>query len=395
MDLRDPFFESVGVEVIGGSAIDHDGIEALQVHLEYGDEAVPQPRDVVLQTTDALSQVRWTLDPMQGLAYRYRYRVMFGVNAPTGAAHRLESPWHTSNATKLMIDPRDLYHVENIRVQAVGLPFDRYAMVEVNLRHQDPEDGLEFTHTVVLSPSQDNHEWTFRRRPDGPAQFDYRLTFYPLGAEPIETEWQTSLDPAVLVSDLLPNELNVMVAPAGDFERIRRIMVEMRYDDPGNKVRQLDLLTFDKDEMKSWQVRLVDPHRREYQYRVIVQYRDGSIKSLPTVSTSDQLIFIGEVFERTAKVKVSPAGQSFDRAGLNKVRVRLSYQDESNQLHDSTDLVFTSLTDSFEWNYRIQDPAFQTYRYQITYFQDDGFIRRNPPQQSTHEHLVIPIPSMP
>ncbi len=391
VDLRDPFFQQVKVEVVGGAAITTDAVDVVQVHLQYGADGDAEPRDVLLEAADAKESTAWALDPDVGLNYRYRYQVRFNPNAPPGAGTMLTSPEEETNATKLVIDPRDLYQLRTATVQAVGIDVERYPQIEVNLRYRDEDTNLELVETVILDKDKSKGEWRWRTSPTAPATFDYRLTYYPKGAEPIAGEWQTNLDPAVIVEDPRQEELEITVSPAGDFGVIRRIMVELQYVDLANHVRETKLLTFDKDEMQSWRIRLADPNQRRYRYRVIVQYLNNTVKQLPFAETDELLLFVGDVFEQTKKVTISAAGKPFNRAGLSKVRVRLSYEDPVNTINEVREVLLTSLDDTDEWSFNIKNPDHSRYTYEVHYIKTTGFTVKQQPQQGDADHLVIPI----
>ena len=393
VDLQDPYFQTVSVEVVGGAAMETDKIDAINVHLDYGEANQQSPQDIILRNSIDSKKIQWPLESSVGFNYQCQFEVLFKPDAPPGLGSRLQSHPKATNETKLIIDPRDLYDIQKVTVEPVSLPFERYSKVEVNLRYQDPENELELVKTIILQKEEtpSKHEWVFRLADPTKTQYQYKLTFYPIGAEPIEGEWQDSFDPAVLVNDPYPNSLEVTVAPAGDFEAIRRIMVEMSYTDPDHNIHHMDLLTFDKDEMQTWKIRLVDSQKRDYQYRVIVQYKQGEIKRLPPVTSRDQLLFVGDVFERIVNVKVSAEGKPFERAGLSRVIVTLRYEDEANSLREEKELVLRGLEDAFDWKFKITDPLKDQYSYEVLYVQDDGFKRREAARHESRENLIIPI----
>jgi hypothetical protein len=391
IDLRDPFFQRVRVEVTGGAAMKTDKVDAVHVHLEYGPDGRAEASDVLIREAGKTEAVAWVLDEQAGLNYRYHFRVHFDPEAPPGAADMLVSPEYVTNATKLLIDPRKLYAMRKAEVQASGVDWTRYDQIEVNLRYSDAAAALELTETVLLQHDKLKQDWQWRTRPDAPAAFDYRVTFYPKVREPIRRDWQSSIDPAVIVGDALTEVMEVTVSSAGDFNLIRRIMVELRYSDPANNVREQKLLTFNGDEMQTWQVQLADPTLRRYTYRVIVQYQDNTIKQLPTVETDEMLIFVGDVFEQARTVTISAAGRPFNRASLSKVRVQLRYEDPANEVLETHETVLTSLDDSDEWRFNVKDPEIDRYTYEVHFIETTGFVTRQAPAQSSTDQLVIPI----
>jgi hypothetical protein len=84
--------------------------------------------------------------------------------------------------------------------------FERYPQVEVSLRYNDPEAGPVLTETLRLKQGENHKSWSFRISDLATHAFDYKVTYYPHGAEPIFREWQTSNDLVVNIGD--PPELS-------------------------------------------------------------------------------------------------------------------------------------------------------------------------------------------
>ncbi|MGB8645237.1 MAG: hypothetical protein WCF84_08360 [Anaerolineae bacterium] len=394
IDLADPFFQQVKVNVVGGAAIGSDQVDHVEFHAEYGPDGAGQPQDLLLDSAGATSTVQWALIPHVGLSYNYRYHVYFKPNAPAGQGTNIQSPVLQSNATKLVIDPRDLYQIQKVNVQAINLPFDRYSQVEVALRYVDAVNNLTLKNDVMLTKNSQSGDWSFRVAPGISPSYQYQLTYFPTLGAPLVEDWVSTNDPAVLVTDPTAGTrpLVVTVMPAGDFNKILRILVNMTYDDNANNVHQSDLLKFvAATDSQDWTVRIANPNSGAYVYQVSVLYKDGTTKQFPAIPSTERVLFVGDIFQRTVHVKVTLAGHSFEDAELAKVRVRLSYDDPANQIHSSQEGLLTSLSDSFVWDYQIKDPTMDSYTFQVTYIRTDGFQNNQPPRTSNVELLVVPI----
>ncbi len=391
VDLNDPFFQAVKVDVIAGGAMATDKIDHIVVHLEYGPDEAKAPQDILLNSPTDKGHAQWALNASAGLNYQYSYTVFFKPDAPPGKGDNVQSPTITTNATKLVIDPRDLYRIQTVHVQQINVPFDRYPEIQVELRYADTDAGISLDKPFVIQKGSESADWAFRLSDAANTAYEYRSTFYPVGAEPIPGTWQTTVDPAVLITDPYPKTINVTVSPAGG-PTIQTIFVDLSYHDPANGISQDDLFSFKPgDGMKAWVVHIADPTKRDYTYTVHVQYKDGTIKDLAPVTCADTLIFVGDVFNRTFRLTVSASGKSFSDAELSKVRVLLSYDDNANQIHASEEVILNSVDDKSDWSFEMKDASVNTYSYAVTYYGLDGFSRNIPAQQSSAEQLIIPI----
>lgn len=387
VDLADPYFQQLKVDVVGGAAIVSDHIDRLAVHVEYGNA---QPQDILLATAGDTNKMRWALLASEGFNYQYKYQVFFKPDAPPGAGDHLESAMIKANASKLIVDPRDLYQIQKVHVQAVNLPFDRYSQVEVNLRYVETENNLTLQKTILLSQNAAADDWSFRTGPDGSLAYEYQLIYYPVGAQAITQPWVQTNNPAVLVGDPYPDVLNVTVVPAGNFDKIQRMMVEMAYDDSENNFHQEQLLTFTTlNDMKAWSVHIQNRLKRDYTYAAIIQYKDGTVKQFPPVPTEDTLLFVGDIYKRTFKVAIGLNGPSFLESNISKIVVNLAYQDAANQINLTKQVVLMSINDAYDWSFQMMDPAADSYTYEITYYGTDGFKRHQPVQPSNKTELQI------
>jgi len=387
VDLADPFFQQIKVDVVGGAAIATDHIDRLSVHVQYTDD---QPQDTLLANAGDTTKMTWALKPDKGFDYNYNYQVFFKPDAPEGVDPHVASGTIKSNASKLIVDPRDLYQIQKVHVQAVNLPFDRYTQVEVNLKYTDPATKTVLQKTIIISQNATADDWSFRTAPDESLSFQYQLTYYAAGVQPLQKEWVTSQDPAVLVGDPFPDALTVTIVPAGDFSKIQRMMIELTYDDAQNNIHQEQTVTFTSlNDMKVWSPHIQNRMKRDYSYAAIVQYKDGTVKQFPPVPTSDTLLFVGDIYKRTFKLDISLTGRPFNETGLNKIVINLTYVDAANQINLAKEVVLSSINDTYEWSFAMMDPNADSYTYQVTYYSADGFKQRQPAQSSNKTVLQL------
>lgn len=389
VDLDDPFFERLQVRVTTPEESAVDKLEAVKVHLEYGDE----PRDVLLRDPRAEETVVWSLDPSRGLDYRYSFEIFFKPDAPPGPVGSLRSETVTTNETTLVIDPRRLYGRQQVKVQAApDIDFNRYPAIEAELRYRDPEAALDLRHSLVLTDQGKDASWAFRLADPRRTGFQYRTTFFRTGGEPITSDWRESADSTVLLTDPLPNALQVTVVPAVDFERVLKLFVVLEYDDAANAHHIEQLMDFDAaGKTLVWNPRIVDPTRRDYRWRATFLYRDGTSREQPWARASESLLVVNETFQRTRVITVGAEGEPFDRARVSRVQIALSYEDLEHDVHERTEITLRSLDDRAQWSFTIHDPARDRYRYEVTIVQSDGFRRRLPAQQSADETLLIRV----
>jgi hypothetical protein len=388
VDLNDDFFKTVKVDVLADAALGADQVDQMKVHFEYG-SGTTQPKDVVLSASGATAQALWTYDKAAGVNYTYEYEVLFKDGAPQGAGNSVKSGVINSNATKLVL-PDQLYVIQDIGVQAVNIPFDRYTQVEVELGYDDPANKIALTQTYLLSATNQSYTWRIRLADSTLTDYRYRLTYYPVGKPPITGDWKTTSAPALIVTDPYPNVIKVTVLPALDYTKVQRALVTLAYTDAANNISQTDLLPplASADAVGQWTCNIADGTKRTYTYQVDVQYKDGSVKEYPAVPCSDRMLFVSDSYKLPVKVIVSAAG-SFDAAGVGSASVALAYDDPANNNHAAQTLTLTPSSPSGEFDFTIMDPQKTRYSYIVTYSTTDGFNRVDP--QATSDQTTLQI----
>src|SRR5260370_6640591 len=180
VDLNDDFFKTVRIDVVTDQAFAADQIDQMKVHFEYAGE----PKDLVFSAPGATAQAIWTYDKDAANEYTYQYEVLFKDSAPQGQGKSVKSPVMKSKETKLVL-PDQLYTIQNIAVQAVNIPFDRYTQVEVELSYADPDNQISFAHTYLLNATNQSPMWRIRVADPTKPDYNYPLTHYPVCKLPI------------------------------------------------------------------------------------------------------------------------------------------------------------------------------------------------------------------
>jgi hypothetical protein len=201
IDIGDPFFQTLKVDVRAAPDFAAEHIHMVDVTLEYDPTANP-PSHVLLSDANQSGQVEFMLDSKLGNTYVYSYEVFFNSDAPQGLGISLKSPAIQSDARMLIVDPRALYTLRKIAVVAMGIRFDRCEKVDVELRYDDQPNGLALGTVITLAQTNQSGDWTIRLADPTKTAFQYRLTYHPASGTPIVGDWINSTSPSVVVGDM-------------------------------------------------------------------------------------------------------------------------------------------------------------------------------------------------
>jgi hypothetical protein len=391
VDLNDPFFQRVSVDVATTPVIASDHIDQIAVNFNYaGANAVPQ--GLAFNATTSTGNVSWELDQTVGMTYTYDVSISFKADAAAGSSLQVTGGPETGHTPRITVDPRKYYAIQTVDVEAIAIPWDRYAQITVELAHDQPAGASTFQHSIALTSATTTGTWSFRTADPADAQYRYRTTYYQVSGSPIVLDWQSTDKPAIVVTDYDTAVLKVMLTTDVDFTKITRIIVTLDYEDPANGISQNTVFQLTSDaQVEQWALPIVDKTKRDYTYAVTVQYADHSAKVLPPVPTTDRVLNVTDAYRRPMLVTVGAAGQSFGDANIDHIDVALRYDDGANNSHAASTVTLHSLTDTATFSYIVLDPSNDSYTYAVTYYTNDGFNQQGAPQTSNVASLVIPV----
>lgn len=275
IDLGDPFFQSLGLEVRAFAPFDKEPIAFVDVDVEYRGENEAGVEEVKTQTftfTRSGEPQKWNPSLLgKNRGYRYRYRVSYtGRDKPSAF-----SPWQSDDQPSLNVavaDPGKL----DVAVFSANLNFDVVSTVSVNLRYVDPEAPEEAVdQTLVLDKATRSSsllKYLYR-----PVAGPVRLTpsFFLANGQRVEGKTIETRATQVPIQMPFVDMLNVSVAPAGDFSDVVQVVVSLSYDDGAGFREDKDIRFTAADQLVSWNVLLRRPEQRRFRYKALILYKNA------------------------------------------------------------------------------------------------------------------------
>lgn len=373
-DLDDPWFERRRLAIAARADFARDGIGAINVRARYGQHQ----RNVLLTAQKPEAELDWAslvvagaMDRRVELSYEVDFAAANGAQRP----RRISSPTEVIELEALEVNPRDLYTVVPVPIVALGLSFEQYPQVEVQLRYEDPGSGIAQDELFRLDASRQSAEFArFVLDPDV-REYQVRVVYRAADHRDVDTGWVRSSAPQVTVRDPFPRKHRVSVVPNVDWAQVARVFVDLRYDDDANGVHEEAALEFaEGDGPQAFVVPLEDPQRRLVHYRAIFQFRDGRLLTLPSSSTVEPRIFLDPSMRGRRVVEVLPPAD-FTRARLRRVTVDLRFEDMRAGLSFNDQLVFEGPQARGRFEYDLADEARDRYESRVTYLFQNGMER--------------------
>ena len=236
VDLDDDFFTRLKVGVSLANDLGPIGIAALTVNVEYPadrpDGAPPVHHDGwVFRPGPTEGQIfQCWLDPAKHQAYRYQLEVAYAPDSPwQGTTSGARSPWMSSTARELTINPLDGLALLDVRVVS-GLSGDAIPQAQVELRYE-VEGAPPLAELFFVKPGDAPRSWKIRLADPTSRTVRAKITWSLAGGGSIEGEWTTSDDGIVVVPSPFQDRVRVRVFCQLAAAELVEALVVLRYAD--------------------------------------------------------------------------------------------------------------------------------------------------------------------
>lgn len=393
LDGGDPFFSTRAVEVVNLADFEGDGIGSIAASLRYGDST----EHVALGAGTDGGSVSWPalLDRGQvvhdvAVSYTVRFTAVSSLERPVSVA----SGETTITGNTFDIAPADdIYHLVTVPVTALDFPWEEYPHVQVDLRYDDPGNGIAQDDRLILNAQQPTANWRWFLLDPEKDTFDYRVVFRAADHRDWTTDWITTGTADVLLRNPRPNGRTVTVVPAVSWDEVSRVFVDLAYHDQENGVRAESSLRFSREdaEPKDFSVALEDPDHRAVQYAITLLFADHTVKELPPSTTTKNQVLVRADMIGHRVVTVRPDQVDFAAEDVREVHATLRYQDEANALDFTSELVFGAPGERALFEFDYVDPDRREVTVDTLTVFTNGFTARWPTQSLDQDEVVLRV----
>lgn len=348
-------------------------IEQIEIALRYGDRS----QTITLDPAHPRASYHVWYTPELGPAVELRYLVHFA-----GAAERLESAPRTTRDRVIRIDPRELYRRVGVRVLAIGVPFDRFPTVLVDLRADAAAEDIHAETTLELDAGHADQRFTVRVKPDTAVMRRRRLRYIDGHGTETAFDWGAVDDDVMVVGDPFPDVLDVALLGSARFgTEVARLVVELR---PLEQPDRVDVRVLTRDApSQMWSYPLHDPRARGYEYRVTVHTVRGEVHEGKWLPGTGAKLVVGEGIAQLRTIQVMLLGKPLGSLGLLGVKVRLAFSDPEADLAAETEQLIVDTARPLSWTYPVAAPERIAYTCQLTLVHGDGTLEPRPPITSS------------
>lgn len=386
VELDDDWYKYLDVEVVCTADFANDPVDLVKAHLAYSASGsqgrVDEVKDFVFQpNTPPQHFLAYLADPRKK-TYRYEYEVFYKGSDDTFTVRG------ETDETILVLDT-DRMGVLQVDVMLGLVDWEKYRSVHVEMWYGS--GGARKETEFVLDKDRQEMRWNevIARAVDEP--YHYRTTFVDRNNQRLVLEPESSRSKRLVIAQPTQESLEVAIVPAGSFGGdglISQVVAALRYRDGDYRVD--DVVTLAKaGDSKVWEVPLLNPDRRTYEYRTTVFYSDGVTREDDWATTDKTVLALGDPFGY--RVQIAP--YLLKDRGYAFGTLHLEFDDREAQIHAEKTLEINDFGERLFWRFRLGAPGRHTYRYQLTLFTTDGDEVALPPAEADKEVLVLRPPA--
>lgn len=392
-DLDDPWFAKRKLHLISRADFAEDQISSIQVELNYGGE----PRSVILDTAARTADLSWS-SVVDGDAMRYeltaRYKVHFKDVAGTDRPLTLQSQDMKVTGEFLEINPRELYSIIPIPVQALNFPWDRYSHVEIEMQNTDADHGIRQIDSFLLKQEGATEAvWKMFILDPEKTRFRFKLIYRAADHRDIEMPWAETDEERITIRDPFPTKRTLEIVPVFDWTKVDRAFVDVTYEDPGNHIFEDASFEFNDraTATQNFLIALSDPDRRMVGYRLTIIRKDGSVAESPQSFTLERRITIREDMLGHRIIAIRPEPVDFTELKLRDVIVKARYEDVDHGMRFEDEYTLKSSLDHVYFEHDFVNGGPKGFQYQVIRRYTNGLSRTLDWRNSEEDEVIVPL----
>lgn len=393
--LDDDWFERRILDVRSLANFANDKIASINLTAEYDG----RPKSIQLAPDTKQGEAAWNSLLEDGKMVRevdYQYRVSFdGVNSAERPAV-IESPMMTTRGDISEVNPRgeELYYLDDITIGARGnFPWEKYPSLELHLAYEDEAFGIDIKDSVVLKKDNAEHIWSRFRMDKAKSAYKMKVVFRGVNNDDHEMDWQELDQELFTIGNPRPKLRKVQVIPAVDWNTIATLIVELKYLDVENDIREDQTMTFSKTTAapQTFSTGLINPDLRIVHYQATIIWMNGAITRIPDSRTLENTIVVTPFMRGHRLIEIDANTSNFASKGVTKIELELSYNDTDAGLSFANKIKLTKTKGSAVFEFDYADENKRAYQVTQKNFFDNGMVQKIDHGDVNDDNLIVRV----
>ncbi len=361
--LDSPWFERRRVTAHALADFDRENIASMTFEMLY-DGTRKSDRLTGQEPEKALDWPSRIIDGKMDMPVSYSYTVNFQNVDVAERPGKITSPEMVVTSESVEIGPQndELYFQDRIVIGTFNFPWDRFSAIEVHLRYDDPDNGIALSDSFMLRQGTPEITWDRFRMDRAKSAYEMRVIYRGTDGRMREQPWREIDEERVTLSDPMPQNLSVIVAPAVDWNEVSMILIELSYTDTVNNLTKTQAMTFlgattEGQAPQTFSVNLEDRTKRFVSYRGTIVMKDGTQVSIPPSETQTAFLTVSTDMKGHRVMEITGPDGDFAANNMRRIELELSFDDPEHGLASADKLVFDGpgQTKYFEFDYARED----------------------------------------
>ncbi len=249
-----------------------DVIQAV-LSLRYADGDYQRDAQFNFKTSDEFK--KWAVLLLNASRRKFEYKVL----ATFKNGDTQETAWLSREGDQAL--PVQVEGPPRLDVKLTGAVCDYVStpLVKVDLEYKDPQ-GPQDVQSYSLQKPDDVHLWSVPIRKEGPRNYRYRTTYFPIEGAPVDKGWEvTETELIVIPRYSIPKAGAEFLATLQDFALTPAVEVNLTYSDPQRNVHVAQTLLFTAKEPQKWFLPVIEGAPKTYEMSVTWYFADGTDKT--------------------------------------------------------------------------------------------------------------------
>jgi hypothetical protein len=380
ISLDDDFFKLLQLRIHCNCDFDADPIDSVIVHVIYGSNVA----DFRLTKAQPDTTFRSFIDKSLGKNWNYSYTVNY-----KGTDKTLKSGPLKGSGDALVINVADMGYLK-LQVTASAFNWDFIDSAQVRIKYSDAANGVAEQQDVLAFNAKAPVQ-PYSRMIYAPVTqpYQYAVDLFLKNGQRTSGDFQSSTATSLTIKDVFASRLAVTVLPAGNFDQLSHIVVDLSYNDPAHQYsQQITAQLNTVNDSQVWIVPVWPGGPDSYSYRTLVAYKDGHSTQSDWIPRRGSGSFnVGDVFAKT--INATFRTDLIDWTKVRLAMVKIHYADAANNISQLDDLVFTSAKQAPQtWSLPIKDASKTSFDYTTVFYNIDS-TQTTVPAISTSDDTIL------
>lgn len=180
----------------------------------------------------------------------------------------------------------------DVKVTGAVLDYASTPLAKIDLEYKDPQ-GIQDVQSISLQKPDDVALWSVPIRKDGPRNYRYKATYFPIEGNPVERDWEVTETELIVVPRYSIPKVGADFMPTlQDFTTTPAVEVNLTYSDPQRNVHEVNTLLFTKNEPQKWFIPVEDSAPRAYEMAITWHCADGTEKNSTPVKIEKPAVLL-------------------------------------------------------------------------------------------------------